>query len=179
MFKLKILSFVSVCVISVLSPAWSASSVKKLGGVNSSQGTVGVMPAKSVSVNAQRPSSVRSVKQLAATGVKSNKTVSGRANTARLSVGKYLHDSGKNTGVIKPVTVVEPSSVNTVNNYITESINIVDEEIDTDKAITKIEVGEDGKTLNVQRSNIKIPVGSEDALPVASIWIEDLNNGNN
>ncbi len=176
MFRLKILSIVSVFILGLMSPAWSAPSVKMLGSSGAQQASAGIVPTKSVSVNAQRPGSVRSVKSLADKSMKSNKTVSGRGNAARLSVGKYLHDSGKSVGTIKPVSVVEPASVKTVNNYVTESVNIVDDEIDTDKAITKIEVGEDGKTLNIQRSNVKIPVGSENALPVASIWIEELNN---
>ena len=204
MVKLKFIS--SVCILGALMvmPAWSAPSVKKLGGINAYAGTAGATSVKTGATKtdsniAARAGSVRSVKTLSAKPTTMvNKTVDS-ANTARLSVGKYLHTAGTNAGIIKPVSnsSVTPSEITNLEeqitslqdqvnnnyytkedienkNYVTE-VNVVenDEPADTNKMINGIDVQADGKTLKVRRSNIKIPVGSENGSPTASIWIEE------
>ena len=200
MVKLKKLSFVCFCLTLAVSSGWSAPSVKMLGGGNMLSGT---SKAVSVKNNVQktdsdvvRTGSIRTVKPVSAKTVSDNKSVND-VNTARLSVGKYLHSAGVKEGKIKPINVSNSSvsnaefdqldeQVNQLNTQVTELTNHVSElensigvevvekdaNADTNKFINKVEVDENGKTLRVSRSNIQIPVGSEDAAPVASMWIE-------
>ena len=94
MVKLKKLSFVCFCLTLAVSSGWSAPSVKMLGGGNMLSGT---SKAVSVKNNVQktdsdvvRTGSIRTVKPVSAKTVSDNKSVND-VNTARLSVGKYLH----------------------------------------------------------------------------------------
>ena len=198
MVKSKITLFICLFCAFAVSQAYSAPSVKKLGGVNSVAGIGGVASVKSDALNNVRSASVRAVKPL--NNVKPVITTkannSGGAavdnvNTARLSVGKYLHNAGTNAGLIKPVTIsntaINNSGYEEYGNQVTNltnrieilennsNINVVenDENADTTKMINGINVDDDGRTLRVSRSNVKIPVGSESASPTASIWVEE------
>lgn len=197
MVKSKITLFVCLFCAFAVSQAYSAPSVKKLGGMNSVAGIGGVASVKSDALNNVRSASVRAVKPLnnAKPVITTKANNSGSAidnvNTARLSVGKYLHNAGTNAGLIKPVTtsntVINNSGYEEYGNQVTNltnrieilennsNINVVenDENADTTKMINGINVADDGRTLRVSRSNVKIPVGSESASPTASIWVEE------
>ena len=197
MVKSKITLFICLFCAFAVSQAYSAPSVKKLGGMNSVAGIGGVASVKSDALNNVRSASVRAVKPLnnAKPVITTKANNSGGAvdnvNTARLSVGKYLHNAGTNAGLIKPVTtsntVINNSGYEEYGNQVTNltnrieilennsNINVVenDENADTTKMINGINVDDDGRTLRVSRSNVKIPVGSESASPTASIWVEE------
>lgn len=198
MVKSKIVLFVCLFVVSAVSQAYSAPSVKKLGGINSVSGIGNITSVKNDNFsNSARAASVRSVKTLnAVKPIVANKTnnsvnVSDNVNPARLSVGKYLHSAGTTSGLIKPVTTPGTTINNAefeqigvqVNALITRlealennsNINVVenDEHVGANKMVSGIDVDTDGKTLRVSRSNVKIPVGSESANPTASIWVEE------
>jgi len=197
MVKSKITLFICLFCAFAVSQAYSAPSVKKLGGMNSVAGIGGVASVKSDALNNVRSASVRAVKPLnnAKPVITTKANNSGGAvdnvNTARLSVGKYLHNAGTSAGLIKPVTtsntVINNSGYEEYGNQVTNltnrieilennsNINVVenDENADTTKMINGINVDDDGRTLRVSRSNVKIPVGSESASPTASIWVEE------
>ena len=199
MVKLKIASFVCLLCAFVVSRAYSAPSVKKLGGVGVVAGINGVSSVKADTVKTSSPvvgrvGSLRSVKTVNVPTSVQAKTVTGtnNANTARLSIGKHLHTAGTNAGLIKPVATSNNTTINNTEfeefgNQITNltnrienlengsNINVVenDEHVDANKMVNGIDVDTDGKTLRVSRSNVKIPVGSESANPTASIWVEE------
>lgn len=191
-----------MCLVMPVLQGWAAPSVKMLGGGNTLPGVskttvVRSNSAQNPSSNNVRVSSVRTVKPIATKSVQNDKAVSG-ANVSRLSVGQYLHNAGVNTGKIKPINTSGSSISNTeidrldeeivqlnakvteLTNQLTELNNRMGVEVaekesnaDPEKFINKIEVDENGKTLKVSRSNVKIPVGSETNTPVASMWIEE------
>lgn len=111
--------------------AFAAPSVKRLGGMNTYSGTANAVSAKTGTVpNAgARTASAKTVgRMVAAKPVVANKAAAGdtnanTANTARLSVGKYLHAAGVNAGVIKPATTVAPTTTavgELLDNYYTK-----------------------------------------------------------
>lgn len=198
---MKKILLICMCLVVPVLQGWAAPSVKMLGG-NSLPGMGKVVPVKSDNVqNAGldngRVSSVRAVRPVSAKPVSVNKSVKD-VNVSRLSVGQYLHNAGVNVGKIKPINTSGSSISNTeinrldeeivqlnakvteLTNQLTELNNRIgvdvaekDTNADPEKFINKIEVDEDGKTLKVSRSNVKIPVGSENGTPVASMWIEE------
>ncbi len=198
MVKSKIALFVCVLDVLAVSQAYSAPSVKKLGGVGVVAGINSVPSAKTDTTKISSPvvgraGTIRSVKTVNTPVAVSTKTVASTnsASTARLSVGKYLHNAGTNAGLIKPVatsnTTINNAEFEEVENQVTNltnrieilengsNINVVenDEHVDANKMVSGIDVDTDGKTLRVSRSNVKIPVGSENASPTASIWVDE------
>ena len=201
MIKTKKALLIFMCSVLPVLQGWAAPSVKMLGG-NSLPGMGKVMTVKNdnmpnVGSSSVRASSVRAVKSANIKPVSDNK-VAKDVNAARLSVGKYLHNAGVNAGKIKPINTSGSSISNTeidrldeeivqlnakiteLTNQLTELNNRIgvdvaekDTNADPEKFINKIEVDENGKTLRVSRSNVKIPVGSETNTPVASMWIEE------
>ena len=201
MIKTKKALLIFMCSVLPVLQGWAAPSVKILGG-NSLPGMGKVMTVKNDNVpnvgsNSVRASSVRAVKSANIKPVSDNKAAKD-VNVSRLSVGQYLHNAGVNTGKIKPINTSGSSVSNTELNSLDGKINQLDVQVteltnqvteldsrvgvdvvekdtnaDTNKFINKIEVDEDGKTLKVSRSNVKIPVGSENGTPVASMWIEE------
>ena len=196
MVKLKKMSFVCcVLALSVL-PAFAAPSVRKLGGTGAIAGVSGAVSAKTAVSHTDEPitprsSSVRSVKTL---GTNNNGAIkpasnSNNVNVSRLSVGKYLHSAGVDTGKIKTITNndIINTEVAEINNQLLELTNRIevleqntrvdvveqDANADTNKMVNGIDVDTDGRTLKLRRSNVKIPVGSEDGAPVASMWVEE------
>lgn len=202
MVKIKNALLVCGSLVLSLSSALAAPSVKMLGGGNSLPGiaknTVVRNSSNQTSASSGvRVSSVRAAKPISAKIAQDNKTVSD-VNVARLSVGKYLHNAGVNSGKIKPINTSGSSVSNTDIDELNEQINQLNTQVtelsnqltelnnrigldvaekdagaDTNNFINHIEVGEDGKTLKVGRSNVKIPVGSENGTPVASLWVEE------
>ncbi len=198
MIKSKITLF--ICLLSVLavSQAYSAPSVKKLGGVGVVAGINSVPSVKADTTKIGSPvvgraGAIRSVKTINTPVAVSTKTVANtnNASTARLSVGKYLHNAGTNAGLIKPVstsnTTISNAEFEEFGNQVVNLTNRVetlennakinvtenDANVDANKMVSGIDVDADGKTLRVSRSNVKIPVGSETANPTASIWVEE------
>lgn len=198
---MKKILFVCVCLILSVLQGWAAPSIKMLGG-SSLPGAGKVVPVKNDNVqnvgsDNVRASSVRTIRPANTKPISDNKSVKD-VNAARLSVGKYLHAAGVNTGKIKPINTSGSSVSNAeidrldeeivqlnakvieLTNQLTELNNRVgvdvvekDANANPDKFINNIEVDENGKTLKVSRSNVKIPVGSEDNAPIASMWIEE------
>lgn len=198
---MKKILLICMCLVVPVLQGWAAPSVKMLGG-NSLLGSGKVMATKANNVqNAGldngRASSVRAIRPISAKTVSANK-FSKDVNVSRLSVGQYLHNAGVNAGKIKQINTSGSSISNTeinrldeeiiqlnakvteLTNQLTELNNRIgvdvaekDTNADPEKFINKIEVDENGKTLRVSRSNVKIPVGSETNTPVASMWIEE------
>lgn len=198
---MKKILLICMCLVVPVLQGWAAPSVKMLGG-NSLLGSGKVTATKTNNVqNAGldngRVSSVRTVRPVSVKSVPDNKSVKD-ANVARLSVGQYLHNAGVNAGKIKQINTSGSSISNTeidrldeeivqlnakvteLTNQLTELNNRIgvdvaekDTNADPEKFINKIEVDENGKTLRVSRSNVKLPVGSETNTPVASMWIEE------
>lgn len=101
----------AVCLGSVQA-GFAAPSVKRLGGGSIYTGTSSATAAKTAAKanstrTAGRTASIRTIGM----GGKINSTAgaTNNANTARLSVGKYLHTAGVNAGIIKPVSSGTPS----------------------------------------------------------------------
>lgn len=107
----------ALCV-GFLSTAIAAPSVKRLGGMNAYAGTSGAVSAKtgkigtSVKTNSgSRLSSVRTNRLTNKTSSVKSATSETAANTARLSVGQYLHNAGVVSGKIKPISGSSGSSI--------------------------------------------------------------------
>ena len=138
MVKSKITLFICLFCAFAVSQAYSAPSVKKLGGMNSVAGIGGVASVKSDALNNVRSASVRAVKPLnnAKPVITTKANNSGSAidnvNTARLSVGKYLHNAGQNAGIIKPVSgsTVNPAAAETVEE-LTGRVEVLEGKIET------------------------------------------------
>lgn len=202
MIKTKTVLLICIFSVLPVLQGWAVPSVKMLGG-NSLPGIGKVVPVKSDNVqnvgsDSVRVSSVRAVRPVSAKPVSVNKSVKD-VNVSRLSVGQYLHNAGVSAGKIKPINTSGSSSISNteinrldeeivqlnakiieltnqlteLNNHIGVDVVEKDANADTDKFINNIEVDENGKTLKVSRSNVKIPVGSETNTPVASMWIEE------
>ena len=94
-----------LCLCLVMSNAVAAPTIKRLGAANAYSGTTNVVPSKATtSQNLSRASSVRSNKTIgkAATVTKNvSENKNDAVTTQRLTVGKYLHNKGVNSGVIK------------------------------------------------------------------------------
>ena len=100
----------ALCV-GFLSTALAAPSVKRLGGKNTYTGATSAVSAKtgkigtSVKTNSgSRLSSVRTNRLTNKTSSVKSATSETVANTARLSVGQYLHNAGVVSGKIKPIS---------------------------------------------------------------------------
>ena len=57
-----------------------------------------------------------------------------------------------------------------ISSNVDTSLAVSDPESDSGKIVSAVSVNQ--RTINVQRANVKIPVGSETANPTATIWIE-------
>lgn len=195
--------FVCLCLVMPVLQGWAAPSVKMLGGNplvgNGKVTATKTNNVQNAGLDNVRVSSARTVRPVSVKSVSNNKSVSVKdTSVARLSVGQYLHNAGVNTGKIKPINtsgsfisnteidrldeeiVQLNAKVTELTNQLTELNNRMGVEVaekdtnaDPEKFINKIEVDENGKTLKVSRSNVKIPVGSETNTPVASMWIEE------
>ena len=100
------LIFGGLCLV-LLSDAGAVPSVKRLGGANAYIGTSGAVSAKSGNYdkktnNDARSASIRTNRISGRTGTTTNRPAT-KANTARLSVGKYLHQSGIDKNIIKKI----------------------------------------------------------------------------
>lgn len=107
----------ALCV-GFLSTAIAAPSVKRLGGKNTYAGTTSAVSAKigrvgtNVKANSgSRLSSVRTNRLTNKTSSVKSATSETAANTARLSVGQYLHNAGVVSGKIKPISGSSGSSI--------------------------------------------------------------------
>lgn len=107
----------ALCV-GFLSTAIAAPSVKRLGGKNTYTGATSAVSAKtgkigtSVKANSgSRLSSVRTNRLTNKTSSIKSATSETAANTARLSVGQYLHNAGVVSGKIKPISGSSGSSI--------------------------------------------------------------------
>ena len=107
----------ALCV-GFLSTAIAAPSVKRLGGKNTYTGATSAVSAKtgkfgtSVKTNSgSRLSSVRTNRLTNKTSSVKSATSETAANTARLSVGQYLHNAGVVSGKIKPISSSSGSSI--------------------------------------------------------------------
>ena len=114
-FSIHFCAVFALCLFS--ADVFAAPSVKRLGGANTYSGTANAVSAKTGTVpNAgARTASAKTVgRMVAAKPVAANKAVAGdtnanATNTARLSVGKYLHAAAVNSGAIKPTSAVTPT----------------------------------------------------------------------
>ncbi|MBR5903973.1 MAG: hypothetical protein IKZ49_00375 [Alphaproteobacteria bacterium] len=101
-----------VCLLGVLSGfnVNAAPSVKMLGGTSAFSGTSGATSVKS-DAQTLRTASIKAGQSgmLKPSGVKA---ISGEPTTARLSLGKFLHNSGVSKGVVKPASEQPASSSN-------------------------------------------------------------------
>lgn len=136
-----------------MRPADAVPTVKKLGMpgnyVQNTGATLSKTATKAAPVSAQRPASVRlgvgSIKPV--TVNKATNTVKNDTSTdaQRLSVGKYIHASGVDSGHIKPIgssssTVVESSDFIDLSDRVVELEKQMKEKQDTLSAGTGIEI---------------------------------------
>lgn len=130
----------SVVCLFFVPDAFSASSVKRLGGGGTYVGTNQAMSAKNAENSTSTGSRVSSVRANRSGGVGKGASVkSGKAtsasNTSRLSVGKYLHNTGLNTGRIKSVSTansVNPMEVNDLTARVDNLETQMQNKLDTD-----------------------------------------------
>lgn len=173
-----------ICCMAVVFNGYAAPTVKKLGiaSINSNVNN----NVKSVSIN--RTGSVHSVKNIGV--VKPVQTVEtvNKAKTARLSVGKYLHGAGVASGNIKPIntnTNVMNASVDEKILNLTNKIEMLEAKIENmqpkisvqDNVMSDVQVVKglninDENVIELNKGNIRIPVGGEDSDVAASIWVE-------
>lgn len=134
MFAHKCVFFASLCMCLVVSNAVAAPTVKRLGMASTSSGGANVTPGKAVSTsNLPRASSVRST-ATSAKPVTITKNVSSNnsdnVTTSRLAVGKYLHNKGVESGVIKPATSsaeIQSDDITNLTNRVVQLENKIDE----------------------------------------------------
>lgn len=107
----------ALCV-GFLSTAIAAPSVKRFGGKNTYTGATSAVSAKTGKVgigvktnSGSRLSSVRTNRLTNKTSSVKSATSETAANTARLSVGQYLHNAGVVSGKIKPISGSSGSSI--------------------------------------------------------------------
>lgn len=169
--------------------AHAVPSVKKLG-VAKPYTAVADKPESVIS-----PARTGSLKVIKTSSVKPVKETKGKNNlsASRLSVGKYLHNAGKDAGIIKPVNKSDNiSNTSVIDNKkieeLTARIEYLEQQIenmqpklsvkDTDESDGKVVrsmVITDDNVVELQKANVKIPVGSEDSDNAATIWIEKLD----
>lgn len=128
----------------VLSDAFAAPSVKRLGGMNTYTGTSGAVSAKananSTTNSGSRLSSVRTNRSTNKTTSIKPTTSGTAANASRLSVGQYLHNAGVVSGKIKPISgssgsSITPSGIDDIRNDIADLRNLI-----TNTYVTKTEI---------------------------------------
>lgn len=139
--------FVLLFAFGFCSNAFAAPSVKRLGVGNSYTGTTNAANAqygnfiRNTGTNtntktAGRTAAVRSVGtgQLKTANVGKTTAATNNADTARLSVGKYLHTSGVKSGIIKPIGSVTPddTGLNEMSARIDYLENQVNNKLDKD-----------------------------------------------
>ncbi len=142
------------------SDAGAVPSIKRLGGANAYIGTSGAVSAKSGNYdkktnNDARSASIRTNRISGRTGTTTNRP-SAKANTARLSVGKYLHQSGTDKNIIKKVSTSSQSSgidaaeLESLTNRVTNLETQITTKVDTSTLInnyyTKTDVEDDYAT---------------------------------
>lgn len=143
----------SMCLI--MSNAMAAPTVKRLGANSASSGTTTATPARAAdSISASRAPSIRSNviggKPVTITKVNSENKSSDVINTSRLTVGKYLHNKGISSGVIKPTgsSVVSQSD---------EILDLTDRVIQLENRIaTKQEELSAGEGIAIQNNVISV-----------------------
>lgn len=157
---------------------FAASSVKRFGTGNIYTGTSSAVTAKSdVKViksggTTGRASSVRTIgtgKIKPATIKTTNST--GNTNTARLSVGKYLHSAGANRGIIKPVNNNSSGNSGLDGDYYTKS--------EIDATINEIKTNVENLTVVVSDENtglLKRVETTETNVDGLTARVEDLEN---
>lgn len=127
--KTGFLVFFAACL--TLSNAWGVPTVKKLGVAKSTN----VVSKNSNGANVSRAASLRSNVNTSkpvtiSKTVSENKDSYTNATTSRLTVGKYLHNKGVNSGVIKP-TVSSASSQSDEIINLTDRVVQLENKIDT------------------------------------------------
>lgn len=189
------LSLVGLFGIMAVCVADAAPAVKKLGGVSAAAVASSSSSSSAESVTPSRAGAIRITKPSVA--AKANTASAGsNANTSRLSLGKYLHNNsvvkqmtgsgtsigstsgttnvggGSSAGLSSSEAVVLQDRVTTTENKITTVEETVTnlEESKQDKLVAGngITIKDDG-TIEAQ---MLLPVGSEEAVPSAAIWIE-------
>lgn len=166
---------------------YAAPSVKKFGGVNISS-VAGNTSSGIKSATINRIGSIRGVKAVNTKSAQIVKTTD-KAGTVRLSVGKYLHNSGAANGIIKTVNTNSPSNTGisadeTIQNLIQRvnlleakieamqpKITIQDEDVSDGKVVKGLVINDDN-TVELNKVNVKIPVGNENSDTAVPIWIE-------
>jgi len=196
MIKIKNILFVWGIMMLSMLPGHSAPSIKHFGIQKVQHGDVVSASIKNNNGKVARIGSLRSNNSVSTkpATITANSGNTSNRNAARLSVGKYLHNSGVDTGIIKKISSPNTNISSTEFTALGDQVSLLDvritaledilaamklnvieadENADEDKMISNLDIDEDGKTLKVTRANIKIPVGSEDGHPAATIWIED------
>ena len=158
------------------APVAAVPTVKKLGMTNNAsvQNISGSLQKSSKSSDSSRPSSVRlgvaNSKPLTAGKVKQNNTVkSGVENDAskRLTVGKYIHTSGVNSGYIKPI-----ASTSDIQAQSDEILDLTDRVVQLEKQMeTKQEALYASDGIEIAGNTIKLTEELEQ-LPDA---LDDIN----
>lgn len=179
---LKNILFISACCVAVVFDGYSAPTIKKLGVANNNVNNV----VKPTAVN--RAGSLHGVKNVTVKPVQVIKTT-GNAETARLSVGKYLHGAGVASGKIRPInntnTSIVDASVEEKILNLTNKIEILEAKIEnmqpkisvqdndaSDGRVVKSMTINDDNVIELNKTNVKIPVGDADADVAAAIWVE-------
>lgn len=201
-------SCVSLLIIVTASiSGYSAPSVRKLGGVTTYSGIKNASNSKQ-SVTLSRGASVRSIKPVNVKPVKESQELNS-ARGSRLTVGKYLHKAGVDSGDIQPISNTTTNIVNTnlsgnqtIQNLtqqidensstiqnLAQKIEILEEQIknmqpklavqdddDSEGRVVRSVVLNENNVIELNKANVKIPVGEENSNTAAAIWVEqDLN----
>lgn len=181
MYRYSLFSFIAFVAIFAVG-AHAAPSVRMLG-TNAATGNTNYIPAKTASTTTLkttpasnlRPSSLRgvgTVRQLTGTTTKATATP-----VNRLSVGKYLHDAGTATGVIKPINSVETAQYSNRVSELVDKINAL--ELDLSKKQDSLEIGDglyvENNTLNVT-PEISDLIDKIDALQITLAAKADADN---
>lgn len=167
----------------------AAPSVKRLGVNNSDSLKTTTLSSKTSS--GVRSGSIRSNKMPSVKKGDVKKTVSTDVSRPadsdqRLSVGKYLHTTGVNSGVIKPVVSVETvaaasNDIVSLSDKISDLKTVVDKKQDvltsenvvfSGEGVIVTSVSADNGTVVVNKGEITIPVGAPESTNRAKVWIE-------
>ena len=129
----KVWFYGAFCTCLIVSNAVAVPTVKRLGTSNSYSGTTNISSVKTSGARTSRAPSMRSVSSNK-NPVTITKTVSTKANdnvtTSRLAVGKYLHNKGVESGVIKPATSsaeIQSDDITNLTNRVVQLENKIDE----------------------------------------------------
>lgn len=176
--------FFVICCMAIIFNGYAAPTVKKLGiaSINSNVNN----NVKNVSIN--RTGSVHSVKNIGVVKPIQTAGTDNKAGITRLSVGKYLHGAGVASGNIKPVstnTHIINASVDERIANLTNKIEMLEAKIENmqpkisvqDNVVSDVQVVKglninDENVIELNKGNIRIPVGGEDSDVAASIWVE-------